>query len=129
MPLIQKTELTKNELKSERREEASSSYVIPTTLNTNNKSYGEYVASKTDLSPDEAIYYTNVIFSAIMDAVREDKIVAVHGFGTFKKVTQKALTIFHQPTQSYIEVPMKEKPHFRAHDNFKNYVNRKDKSL
>jgi DNA-binding protein HU-beta len=68
------------------------------------------IASKAGVTSDVA----KAVFQAVLGLTKEGQKVAVQGFGSFSKVHKEAYTGRNPGTGEAIEVPAKDKLHFKA---------------
>ena len=86
------------------------------------------ISDKFKLSEKEASSFVNSFFNSIIEtAVKKDKVSVPH-LGVFKVIEHKGYTARNPQTGEPVEVPPKNKLHFKPSKDFKEFVNQKIKS-
>ena len=89
-------------------------------------SLAQKLAQDTTLRKKEAIKIIDIIFNEMSEALAEEGLVDITGFGKFVIFDRKARMGINPVTKERMEIPASKLPKFKPSQTLKNKCNRKD---
>lgn len=89
-------------------------------------SLAQLISQNTKLSKKEANAIIQLIFSEMSDALADDGLVDITGFGKFVIFDRKSRMGINPVTKERMEIPSSKLPKFKPSQTLKNKCNKKD---